>query len=164
MWRRAWVDGVDHYIPWMWSPDTFRLVQNHGRGLLIQGTREWTDIQVAAELKVHLAAQAGVAVRVQGMTRYYALLLGAGERVRLVKVLDGEKVLGEAHFTWDYYQRIRLCLQVVGNCLQGWVDDQLFFEVYDEEASLDGGGIAIVCEDGCISCGPVDIHREEAPS
>jgi hypothetical protein len=37
MWRRAWVDGVDQCeTPY---PETYRLIQNEGTGMVIQGTR-----------------------------------------------------------------------------------------------------------------------------
>ena len=89
MWRRAWVDGVDQYGS-RW-PEPYRLVQNHGTGLLIQGTRDWTDYRVSAPITPHLVASAGIGARVQGMRRYYALLLAEGGTVRLVKALDGER-------------------------------------------------------------------------
>ena len=38
---------------------------------------------------------AGVAARVQGMRRYYALVLYKGGSVRLIKELQGTQVLGE---------------------------------------------------------------------
>ena len=41
MWRRAWVNGLDHSErrgPESWHPEPFRIVQDEGRGLLSQGT------------------------------------------------------------------------------------------------------------------------------
>src|SRR5215212_5967054 len=58
MWRRAWVNGVDQFEP-HW-PEPYRLVQNHGRGLLIQGTREWIDYEVRATITPYMIAQAGL--------------------------------------------------------------------------------------------------------
>ena len=41
MWRRAWVNGVDE----LWTfVESFRLMQNEGRGLIIQGTRDWAEL------------------------------------------------------------------------------------------------------------------------
>ncbi len=89
MWRRAWVDGVDDYSAW--SPEAYRLVQNHGTGLLIQGTREWTDYRVAADVTPHLVTSAGVGARVQGLRRYHALPLCDDGKARLVKALMGTR-------------------------------------------------------------------------
>lgn len=164
MWRRAWVDGIDQFIPWTGSPGPMKLVQNRGRGLLIQGTREWTDYQVEAVITPQLANLAGIAIRVQGMGRYYALLICADQQARLVKVLDGEQVLGETDFTWEFYEPVSLRLQAVGSQLQGWVNDRLLFDCVDSEHSLEGGGIGLVCEQGCISCGSVLIRPASSGS
>ncbi|UCC52934.1 MAG: hypothetical protein JSV68_03015, partial [Anaerolineaceae bacterium] len=46
MWKKAWVDGFDSserlidHDDW---PVPYRLIQNNGSGLLIQGTRDWQD-------------------------------------------------------------------------------------------------------------------------
>src|SRR6266498_3015378 len=85
LWRRAWVDGVDQFDGgW---PEPFRIVQNQGTGLLIHGARDWRDYHVRAAITPHLALAAGIAARVQGMRRYYALLLCAGGVARLIKAL-----------------------------------------------------------------------------
>ena len=151
MWRRAWVDGVDQYSPW-W-PEPYRLVQNHGTGLLMQGTREWTDYRVSADVTPHMAKSAGIAARVQGMRRYYALLLcneGADGHptARLVKALDGNTVLAEVDFAWEFGETHELCLEVMGTHLRAWVDAQQLFELDDTDRPLTGGGVALVCEEG----------------
>jgi len=151
MWRRAWVDGVDQYSPW-W-PEPYRLVQNHGTGLLMQGTREWTDYRVSADVTPHMAKSAGIAARVQGMRRYYALLLcneGADGHptARLVKALDGNTVLAEVDLAWEFGETHELCLEVMGTHLRAWVDAQQLFELDDTDRPLTGGGVALVCEEG----------------
>ena len=160
MWRRAWVNGVDSY-DFRW-PETFRIVQNRGRGLLITGTREWNDYEVQAELTLHLCRAAGVAVRVQGLRRYYALLLGRAEDgrgvARLVRALDGDTVLAEADFPWEYGESHTFALRVTGNRLQAAIDnlDQRLFDVTDSE--LNGGGIALVVEEGRVMSDEVVVR------
>ncbi len=61
MWRRAWVDGIDQYES-RWA-EPYRLIQNEGVGLLIQGAREWTDYRVGATLTPRLAVAAGIGAR-----------------------------------------------------------------------------------------------------
>jgi ADP-ribosylglycohydrolase len=146
MWRRAWVDGVDRYGPW-W-PEPYRLVQNCGTGLLMQGTREWTDYRVSADVTPHMVKAAGIGARVQGMRRYYALLLCDDGRARLVKALDGNRVLAETDFAWKFGDTHDLALEVVGTRLGAWIDGGRIFEVDDTDRPLTGGGVALLCEEG----------------
>ena len=146
MWRMAWVNGMDQY-DWWW-PEAFRLVQNRGRGLLIQGTREWTDYQAAATITIHLAKAVGIAVRVQGMRRYYALLLSADGKLRLIKALDGDTVLAEIDCPWQQGETHHFQLQVRGNQLVALVDGAVRLSASDQAQPLTGGGVAFVCEEG----------------
>ncbi len=146
MWLRAWVDGADHFDPW-W-PESFRIAQDEGRGLVIQGTGEWRDYTVSAEVNFHLAAAAGIGARVQGMRRFYALLLCGDGRVQLLKALDGDRVLAEAQIGVQWGGDYRLALEVKGTHLRGWVDDRLLFDLEDADRPLTGGAVALVCEDG----------------
>ncbi len=155
MWRRAWVDGVDQFAsPWH---EPYRLVQNHGTGLLIQGTREWTDYCFSAAITPHLMRAGGIGVRVQGMRRYYGLMLCDDGKARLVKSLDGESVLAEADLHWVLEETYVLSLQVAGDQLQASVDDITLFRVHDVDRRLSGGGIALICAEGCMSCDAVTV-------
>ena len=102
------------------------MIQNHGTGLLSQGTADWTDYRAEAALTPHLATSAGLAVRVQGLRRYYALLLHRDGTARLVRVCDGEEILAERPFSWHFGetydcaievsgQRLRACREVVAH-------------------------------------------------
>jgi hypothetical protein len=161
MWRRAWVDGVDQYGPW-W-PEPYRLGQNTGTGLLIQGTREWTDYWVSADVTPRMVKSAGIAARVQGMRRYYALLLcndGADGHptARLVKALDGDTVLAETDFLWEFGETHDLSLETVGTHLRAWIDGQRLFELDDIDWPLTGGAVALVCEEGRTATDPVTVR------
>ena len=99
MWQRAWVDAVDRLDH---ADEPYRLIQNAGLGQLIQGTREWRDYRVSADVTPHLADAAGLAARVQGLERGYLLELVGRHRVRLVKRWDGETELASTAFAWEY--------------------------------------------------------------
>jgi hypothetical protein len=149
MWRRAWVDAVDRFVEQNGVP--YWLVQNRGRGMIIQGTHEWMDCRMEATITPHMVRQFGLALCVQGLQRYYALLLCDDMRLRLVKLLDGERVLAEEGYDWRCEDSYRLTLQAQGRQLRAWVDGQLVFEAEDEDDRLYGGGVGLVCEEGCIS-------------
>jgi ADP-ribosylglycohydrolase len=146
VWRRAWVDGLD-----LWEkfwPEPYRLIQNSGRGLLMQGTREWRDYEVAATITPVLMAKGGIGIRAQGMRRYYALLLCDGNKARLIKALDGDQILAETDFRWREDESYGLRLQAEGAELRAWIDGKLLFSVGDGERPLRGGAAAFVVEEG----------------
>ncbi len=155
MWSLAWVNGVDDW--WAWWPAGLRAMQNAGTGLLIQGTREWADYQVSARVTPHLSASAGIGARVQGMRRYYGLLLRPGGKACLVKALDGETVLAEAAFPWEFDAGYDLKLAVEGRRIRGWVDEQLLFDVQDNDRPLESGAVAVIIEEGTLECGDVVV-------
>jgi ADP-ribosylglycohydrolase len=155
MWRRAWVNGVDHYDE-HW-PEAFRIAQDRGRGLLIQGCREWQDYQVQAVIKPHLMQAGGLAVCVQGLNRYYALLLCAEGKARLEKWLEQRTILAEVDFAWDMGADYAFSLSVQGGRIRGWIDGHPLFDVHDPEPSLRSGAIALVCEEGRLATERVSV-------
>jgi hypothetical protein len=156
MWRLAWVDAVDQ-VGDRW-PEAFRLAHNEGRGLLIQGARDWTDYQVGATITVHMAKAAGIAARVQGLRRFYALLLCADGAVRLVKALDGDALLGEKALGVRFGESHHLQLQVAGAHITALVDGRVIFAVEDNDRPLAGGGVALVCEEGRAATDEVRVQ------
>ncbi|MDQ3541740.1 MAG: ADP-ribosylglycohydrolase family protein [Chloroflexota bacterium] len=155
LWRRAWINGVDQFEG-RW-PEPYRIVQNHGTGLLMQGTQEWTDYKVDAPVMVHLAKASGIAARVGGLRRYYALLLCNDGKARLVKARDGDTILAETAFSWQVRQPYQLSLLVVGDRIEASIDGQVLFEVTDDEQPLLSGGIGLICEEGCLSSDAVTL-------
>ncbi len=104
MWKKAWTDSFDsreRLTMLDYWPEPYRMIQNRGRGLLMQGTCDWVDYQVTARLTPHMCEAGGVAVRVQGVERYYAFILD-GEKARIIRALDGDTVLAEVDFTWRF--------------------------------------------------------------
>jgi hypothetical protein len=155
MWRRAWVNGVDQYED-RWA-EAYRLAQNEGRGIFSQGCRDWIDYKASATITVHMAQAAGLAVRVQGMRRYYALLVKASGALRLVKALDGDTVLAECAFPWEFGAVHEFSLVARGNRLEGYIDGKLLLRAKDQGQPLEGGGVALVIEEGRIMCDAVAV-------
>jgi hypothetical protein len=133
------------------------LLQNHGRGLLIQGTREWTDYQVTARMTPHLCKAGGLGIRAQGMQRYYALLIDR-EKTRLVRTLGSDTVLAETNRGWQFGTPYELTLQIMGNQLVGLINGQQVLKATDPDHSFEGGGIALICEEGRIGCDSVRVQ------
>ncbi len=155
MWKRQWVNAADYFEDEF--GEAFRVIHNRGRGLVITGTREWTDYSVKTTITPHLVKAFGLAVRVQGLERYYALLLSGQDTVKLIKRLDGERVLAEQAFPWQLGQAYRLRIIVKGTQLSAYVNDRLVFQVNDLEHPLTEGGIALVCEEGRVGTERVSV-------
>ncbi len=155
MWRKAWVEAVDLWdIYWQ---EAYSLVQNSGRGLLMQGTRQWHNYEVETVITPWHMQAGGIAARVQGLRRYYVLQLIQGNRVQLVKALDGDMVLGTSDFKWEYNCRYHLKLSVLGNKIKAWVDGKLAFDVTDNNRPLMDGGVAYVIEDGHLTSEAIKV-------
>jgi hypothetical protein len=93
----------------------------------------------------------GLAVRVQGLRRFYSLVFTADKKVRLLKVVDDqETVLSQETFEWQAWQTYHLSLEVKGERLRAWVEDKLVFEVDDPGSPLYEGAIGLVIEEGTM--------------
>jgi len=156
LWQRAWVKGVDGFMQVKSTGGdvggaAYYMSQNTGRGLLLQGAREWRDYQIASTMAVTTAKAFGVAARVQGMRRYYALLLEKPGTAALVRVYDDEVTrLAETHFEWDVDINYSFELQVHSQGLFAKIDGVKLFEITDDDTRLDSGCIAYVVDEACI--------------
>jgi len=158
MWKRQWVCAANFFEDKF--GEAFRVIQNQGRGLVITGTREWKDYNVVATLTPHLVRNFGLAARVQGLERYYAVLLSAQNMIKLIKRLDGEIVLAEEPFMWDLDRAYHFQLAVREDQILVSIDGMLLFEVKDSDRPISSGGIALVCEEGCICTDEVSVKPE----
>lgn len=151
--RRAWVSALDVFQAR--RDGLYTCVENQGRGMAITGQRTWADYTVAATIRPHMCPEVGLAARVQGLQRYYALLLGANGRLRLVKRAPGEapqgglgeRTLAERDEPFELDRPYRLELQVQGGIISARVDGQAAFRVEDE-APLMEGAIALIVANG----------------
>ena len=72
----AWVNGVSTFSKRF--PPSFRISQDRGEGMIAHGTRQWTDYEVKSDIVIHLGNYGGVALRVQGLRRYYGVRVTRG--------------------------------------------------------------------------------------
>jgi ADP-ribosylglycohydrolase len=154
-WRRAWVNGVSTFQKHF--PPSFYVAQDRGEGIIIHGTREWIDYSVVAHrLTIYLGAPAGVAVRVQGLNRYYALMFVHGKRVVLVKALDNQRIeLASAAFNWKLDMLYEVTLSVEGKVIKGRIGGGPVLEAADDQYL--GGGIGLVVTEGSVSVDQFDV-------
>ncbi|MFV0303372.1 MAG: ADP-ribosylglycohydrolase family protein [Paracoccus sp. (in: a-proteobacteria)] len=155
-WRMAWVNAVDVYSKY--HQPSFRISQAAGQGLIIHGTREWTDYRVETELLVDLCQSAGVAVRVQGQRRYYQVRLTRQNRLEIVRERDeASEVLASVPFDFALSVRYPFRVTVEGNRISA---DVAGTTIACEDAggqSYRDGGIGLVISDGALSADAVHI-------
>ncbi|HEX4206643.1 MAG TPA: hypothetical protein VHZ51_21080 [Ktedonobacteraceae bacterium] len=109
-----------------------------------------------------MAQAVGLAARVQGLRRYYALLLTQEGSACLLKVLDGEQVLGTSGLRWELDRTYAVQIQVNGSRIQAWIDGQRVFDVQDRDRPLLGGSIALICQEGRMASDAIHIRPARA--
>ncbi|MGV3616706.1 MAG: ADP-ribosylglycohydrolase family protein [Fimbriimonas sp.] len=152
MWRRAWVNGLSDFMDW---GEAYRLVQNEGTGLLMQGGPDWADLTVEATVVPHMVARGGLAVRVQGMRRWVGLLLYPDGTIRLVRSLGEETELASVPLDWKLGDAVALRLEARGNRFRGYVGDERVIEATDD--ALVDGGIGLVVTEGRMATEEVRV-------
>jgi hypothetical protein len=155
MWRRTWVAATDNFVSWT---ESFRIVQNSGVGMLIQGSRQWRNYQVSADITPHLALRAGVAARVQGLKRYYSFLLAPGNKLQLVRMLNQETILAECDFKWQLGETYQMSMSVQDALIVATMNSEPVFSVEDTCPDLADGSIALVIEEGRTSTMMVEVQ------
>lgn len=151
MWGRAWASSLHRFE---YARDGYAfLTHNEGIGMLTQGHRDWGDLRVSATLIPRMATSAGLAVRVQGLRRFYAFVFGAPGEIRLERHLHGRKTLARAAFPWENFGEYRVEVEAKGETITVWIDGERVLTAEDEDAPLKSGAFGFVVEAGCLGTG-----------
>ncbi|ORY28942.1 ADP-ribosylation/Crystallin J1 [Naematelia encephala] len=157
-WDYQWVQGVDHWMPF--SKSTIFIGQDRGEGIASYGTRDWANYRVTVkDVSVKIGGPCGVAVRVQGLRRYYALLFVPKGWVALVKVLDNQRIeLARAEFNWTVDEKYEVTLEAVGPSIKGSVGG---VRLEAQDSQLADGALGVVATDGAMSTGSIRVQPVE---
>jgi ADP-ribosylglycohydrolase len=156
-WKRAWINAADR-LHFRENEQPFLIASDSGHNLIIQGTREWSDYTVSAAVRPHLAKAAGVAACVQGLQRYYALVLCPGNKIRVIKQLYGVSVMAEADFNWSYGEAVNLSLTTKGARISASANGKQLFKIEDNGSPLTSGAVALLIEEGRLDAGAVSVQ------
>ncbi|NYF16608.1 ADP-ribosylglycohydrolase [Microbacterium sp. AK009] len=160
-WRRAWVDAMDLFEEG-WGegwPEPFRLIQNEGKGYVFHGPEDWRDIEVSAEFTPHMADSTGLLVRVQGLRRHYSAVISQSGELKLVKTTGPtEVVLARVDMPFELYRPVALAMRAEGSRLTVSVGGEVVLSAEDHEATLQSGGIGLMCERGRVAVGAVTVR------
>jgi ADP-ribosylglycohydrolase len=159
-WRSGWVDAVDHW-PTRY-PDPYRIMQNRGTGLLLQGTEDWVDYAVATDIRIHMATSGGITVRSRGLTTWLGLVFDRSGTARLIESHGERRVIAERALGLDMTTTHRVSLACEGHRLRADVDGRTIFDVAEPAIPLRGGGVGLLCEEGRVEFGPVEITPSPA--
>ncbi|GLQ55884.1 ADP-ribosylglycohydrolase family protein [Devosia nitrariae] len=155
-WRMAWVNGVDFFSKRF--PPSFRISHSRGEGMVSHGTRQWTDYAVKADVMVHLGDYGGLALRVQGLRRYYGVRVTRGNRLEIVRTRDEEvTVLASSDFDFALETTIPFEAKVEGNTITATVGGRSLSASDDSELALRDGGIGLVIHEGALSTDAVRV-------
>ncbi len=151
MWALAWARSIHRFS---FTRDGYEyLAHNQGLGLLTQGCREWTDYRVETRLTPRMAVSAGIAVRVQGLRRFYAFVFGEKGEIRIDKMLSKRTTLARTAFPWESCRDYEVAVEVAGAQIQVWIDGILMLTTVDLDATLTEGAFGFVVEEGCLGAG-----------
>lgn len=153
-WEKSWVSSVDKFHSTM-GP-SFYIAQDRGEGIISHGTRDWTDYQaVARGFCINLGARSGLAVRVQGLNRYYALVFQRGGRIALVKAADEQRTeLAAADFDWGLDEKYELTLAAKGTSIYAKVGN---VELRASDSAYGGGAVGLIVMEGSLSADSIEI-------
>jgi len=155
-WRRAWIHNLSTFatvLPGM----SFCLAQDQGEALCVTGTREWFNYKVTVpKFRIDLGS-GGLAVRVQGLNRYYALVWNKDRKsVALIKARDEErKELAIVGLEWNLDQSHNVTLCAEGDQITAYIASEKVAEVKDGEYA--SGGIGVVVLDGSVAIDKFEI-------
>ncbi|KAL3432367.1 ADP-ribosylation/Crystallin J1 [Aspergillus tetrazonus] len=154
-WHLSWINNVSKIHPDI-SSHSLVLSQSYGEGFAMYGARDWTNYGILVpKLKVNMGALVGVSVRVQGLNRYYALLLIEGCRVVLVKARDEQRItLASVALDWSVDGEYDFALEADGTSIRGRVQG---VEITASDDQYSEGGIGLVVTEGAICVDSIEI-------
>jgi ADP-ribosylglycohydrolase len=155
-WWRAWVNGVDlfsrHY------PASFRISKEYGEGLIIHGTRQWTDYRVRSEITLHLGEYGGLAFRVQGMRRYYAVRVLRSGHAQLIRVRDETTCILAETVLQDVFERpLTFDTTLKDQSLTATVDGKLLCAEDNAPGAFCDGGVGLLICAGALSTDAIHL-------
>ncbi|WP_054311311.1 ADP-ribosylglycohydrolase family protein [Mesorhizobium sp. 1M-11] len=153
-WHRAWVSNVSVFSKHF--PQDFRISQNHGEGLILQGTRDWTDYAVEADLMLHLGRYGGLVIRAQGQRRYYAARVTRDGELQIVRRRDEhEDVLTAVPLHVPFEKAFTMIVSAKGNRLRVELGGTVA-EIVDD--AFAGGAAGMVIHEGALSATRIRIR------
>ena len=115
---------------------------------------------MSADIVIHLGNYGGVAVRVQGLRRYYGALLTRQGTLHIVRVRDDETtVLAETPFAWKLEAVYQISVDAVGDRITCSVGGKTLVAHDGAKDRFADGGIALIVARGALSSNEVRVGQ-----
>ncbi|TCR87934.1 ADP-ribosylglycohydrolase family protein [Rhizobium sp. BK376] len=155
-WRMSWVNGASFFSKRF--PAAFRIAQNSGEGIIIHGTRQWTDYQAAGNVMLHLGNYGGLAIRAQGLRRYYGARVTRDGRMQIVRVRDEDtKVLAETAFNTEFEKPISMRVSAKGDSIVFEADGVSISARDNSPEAFGDGGVGLLVHEGALSSNEIRV-------
>lgn len=153
-WRRAFVSNVHFFSKHF--PQDFRISQDRGEGLILQGSRDWTDYAVEADLMLHLGTYGGLVFRAEGQRRYYAARLSREGVFELIRRRDEtETVLASAPLDIPFETAFSVTVRISGSRIEARIGD---CRLEAEDTAFPGGAAGLIVHEGALSATRIRIR------
>ncbi|KAK7219490.1 hypothetical protein V2G26_007493 [Clonostachys chloroleuca] len=97
-----------------------------------------------------------MAVRAQGLNRYYSLVFVKGDRVAIVKALDSERItLVSAELQWNLDVDYHLTIEVRGDIITAHVGN---ISLTATDSQYTNGALGLIATDGSISTDEIRVE------
>jgi hypothetical protein len=155
-WRMSWVNGASFFSKRF--PPAFRISQNSGEGIIIHGTRQWTDYQASGDVMLHLGNYGGFAVRAQGLRRYYGARVTRDGKMQIVRVRDEDiKVLAETPFKTEFEKPIAMRVAADGDTISFTANGVSLSVTDNGPEAFEDGGVGLIVHEGALSSNEIRI-------
>jgi ADP-ribosylglycohydrolase len=155
-WRMSWVNGASFFSKRF--PQAFRIAQNRGEGIIIHGTRQWTDYQASGDVMLHLGNYGGFAIRAQGLKRYYGARVTRDGKMQIVRVRDDDtKVLAETSFKTEFEKAISMRVTAKGDTISFSADGVSLSVTDNDPEAFQDGGVGLLVHEGALSSNEIRV-------
>lgn len=141
----GWISSIERLGYWNFLYDDGEMTEitaGENRGVLITGTGAWQNYSLSADIGIHMADEAGIIVRYQGLKRYYALLQRSG-KIQLIRQGNEEKILAEIAHDWPADNMYQLRLSCRGNEMTAFCAEKQLFSISDNNYLNGGAGFLV---------------------
>ena len=146
--NESWIRACDRIYFW----HAMVVSNSIGPGFALNGTREWSDYSIRADIVPRLFERGGVVFAFNGLRRYMTAVLTAAKRLELVENWDGvETVLADGNCVFDWSSKIEMQVTYTGPSVEVRAGEVVLR--IDTPKRLASGAVGLYVESGSLQVG-----------